>query len=100
MLLYPSTVYVSDYKIIISGTHDGSTEHDYHVVLKKEDYLKACCIHTISIEKKKETVEIEGNVRRTSKKWYVDSYTNFEEIANLRAHTAQKDKSQGKLTDF
>jgi hypothetical protein len=87
----------SDYNIIISGSHDGLNEHAYHLTLKKEDYIKACHIHTQSIENKKETVEITGNARRTRKKWYIDSYTNFVEIGDVRAHNAKKDKLQAEL---
>ncbi|WP_321430373.1 hypothetical protein [uncultured Methanolobus sp.] len=90
----------SDYNIIISGTHDGSNDHDYHVTLKKDDYIKACHIHTTSIEKKKEPVEITGNIRRTRKRWYIDSYTTFIEIGDIRAHNAKKDELQSELGNY
>lgn len=67
-----------DYNIKIRGTHNNKT-HEYHVALNEEDYLKACHIHTNSVETKKEKfIQIIGEVRRTKRGWYVDSYSNFE----------------------
>jgi hypothetical protein len=91
----------SDYNIIISGTHNNSDKCEYHVTLKKKDYLRACHIHAECVEQKKEKiVELSGKLRRTKKKWYVDSYSNFEEILDVRAKTAQKDETQAQLSKF
>jgi hypothetical protein len=91
----------SDYNIIISGTHNDGNKFDFHVALNKEDYLKACRIHAESVAVKKEKIiELSGKLRRTKKKWYVDSYFNFEEIQNMRANRAQKNKTQVQLSDF
>lgn len=91
----------SDYNIIISGTHKNSNKCEYHVALKKEDYLRACRIHAESVEKKKEKiVELSGKLRRTKKKWYVDSYSNFEEIQDIRAKKAQQNELQVQLSKF
>lgn len=91
----------SDYNIIISGTHNDGNKFVYHVALNKEDYLKACRIHTESIAGKKEKIiELSGKLRRTKKKWYVDSYLNFEEVEDVRAKKAQKTKTQVQLSNF
>jgi len=88
----------SDYNIRISGSHAEGPENDYHITLKKGDYLKACQIHTECVKtKKNRLVEVSGNLRRTKNKWFIDSYSDFYEIHDERTGKALKDKNQLQL---
>jgi hypothetical protein len=88
----------SDYNIRISGSHQEGQENDYYMTLKKGDYLKACLIHTESIKSKKnKLVEVTGNLRRTKNKWFIDSYSDFNEIHDERTSKALNNKNQTQL---
>ncbi|MCC4771048.1 hypothetical protein FXV91_12990 [Methanosarcina sp. DH2] len=91
----------SDYNIRILGHRAESQENDYHITLKKGDYLKACLIHTDSVKiKKNKLIEVSGNLRRTKNKWFIDSYSNFNEIHDERTSKALKSKNQAQLISF
>jgi len=88
----------SDYNIRILGSHPEGQENDYYITLKKGDYLKACLIHTESVKSKKNRlVEVTGNLRRTKNKWFIDSYSDFNEIHDERTSKALKNKNQAQL---
>lgn len=95
----------SDYNVIILGDIGNRDGEKVHITLNEKDYIKACELHKESIKRKKEKlIKISGNLRRTKQKWYLDSYSNFEEIKDIKIDTrtdnAIENKTQKSLGDF
>ena len=91
----------SDYNIVIIGDFGNKNNEKVHINLNENDYLKACEYHKDGIEHKdKNIVHIFGNIRRTKNKWYLDSYSNFQEITDIRADNALNDVNQEQMSKF
>ena len=91
----------SDYNIVIIGNFGDNKNEKVHIDLNESDYLRACEYHKDGIEHKDQNfVRISGNIRRMKKKWYLDSYSNFQEITDIRADNALNDVKQEQLIKF
>jgi len=91
----------NDYNILIIGDIEDKSKEKIHVSLKEGDYIKACELHKESIKNKRDIfVKISGNLRRSKKKWYLDSYHSFKEINDIRANAAVNDDMQQNLFNF
>ena len=91
----------SDYNIVIIGNFENNKNEKVHINLNESDYLRACEYHKDGIEHKDQNlVRISGNIRRMKNKWYLDSYSNFQEITDIRADNALNDVKQEHLTNF